>query len=91
MAVLPLYLFQLCVVKTALAKTAFGEGLLQGCTSRGSQVTRATELGTVAASIRGLLYGKIVNFTPVQVMKAQRVSRVITVLSLTSALDGGEW
>jgi hypothetical protein len=45
------YIFQLCAVKTALAKTALGEGLLQGCTRRGSQVTRATELYTVAASI----------------------------------------
>ena len=85
-----IYIFQLCVVKIALAKTALGEGLLQGCKSRGSQVTRATEHCTLAASIRGPC-SKILKFTLEQFMKAQRVSRGITTLSLTWTLDWGEW
>jgi hypothetical protein len=85
------YVFLLCVAKTALAKTAMDEGLVQGCTSRGIQVNRATVLWTVAARIRGPWYGETVKFTPEQVMKTQRVSRIINTLSLTSAVDGGEW
>ena len=77
------------VVKTVLAKTAKDEGLLQGCTSRESRVTCVTKLSTVEASIRGAWYGKMLMFTHQQAMKAQSVSRGITTLSLTSAVDGG--